>query len=189
MIESSTRDRSGRAAVIALAGVIACAITWWIARSWPAPPVERATLASVALVPLWSGLALAGLCVRRGARPGHARRSLFALHRRLGGALAVVAMLVFGSGVAAVLDRALASWQLRADQLREPPPPSEQALDEALAELLRLHPELGQGELALHGLALDVEVGEEAAEPLRHPPGAGAEQGHHGGHEGHAHEE
>lgn len=135
--------------MIALAGVLACVLAWLLARSWPAPPVERATLASVAFVPLWSGLALAGLAWSRRARPGHARRSLFALHRRMGGGLAVVAMLLFGSGVGAVLDRALASWQVRAEPT-EVAPASEQALDQALAELLRLHPELGQADIALH---------------------------------------
>jgi hypothetical protein len=137
--------------VIAAAGVLAALITWLFARSWDAPPVERATLASVAFVPLWSGLALAGLIWNRRARPGHARRSLFALHRQLGGALAVVAMLLFGSGVAAVLDRSLASWQVRPEAAHvEVLPASEQALDQAIAELLRVHPELGQADLALH---------------------------------------
>jgi hypothetical protein len=151
-LEPSPRGptRGRRALVIALAGLLACVGSWLVARSWPAPAVERATLASVLLVPLWSGLAIAGLVWRRRARPGHARRSLFALHRRLGGTLVVIAMLVFGSGVGAVLDRALASWQVRPDAAQTVAPPSEQALDEALAELLRQHPELGAGDVALH---------------------------------------
>lgn len=155
MSKPPTRDRTRRAAVIALAGAFACLITWVLARSWPAPPVERATLASVAFVPLWSALALAGLSWSRRARPGHARRSLFALHRRLGGALTVAAMLVFGSGVGAVLDRALAGWQLHVGHTDEPMPAREQALDQALAELLRLHPELGHGDLSLHVADVD----------------------------------
>ena len=52
----------------------------------------------------------------------------------------------------------------------------------------RLRP-VGQGDLALHRLTLHVEVGKDAAEPLRHPPGAGAQQGQDGRHEGHAHDE
>ena len=46
-----------------------------------------------------------------------------------------------------------------------------------------------QRELALDGLALDVEVGEHPVEPARHPPRLLAEQCHDGGHERHAHEE
>ncbi|PRP92609.1 hypothetical protein ENSA5_47900 [Enhygromyxa salina] len=168
--ESRGPRRGRRALVVVLTGALACLGSWLIARSWPAPAVERATLASLAFVPLWSGLALAGLALlrrapqrrsprsessrdsarSRPARPGHGRRSLFALHRSLGGTLAVVAILVFGSGVGAVLDRALASWQLRADATQAVAPASDQALDEALAELLRQHPELGAGDLALH---------------------------------------
>lgn len=137
--------------MITVAGVLAAVITWLFAREWPAAPVERATLASVAFVPLWSGLAIAGLSWSARARPGHARRSLFALHRRLGGALAVLAIITFGSGVGAVLDRSLTSWQVRsASDEVEVAPTSEQALDEALAELLHLHPELGQADIALH---------------------------------------
>lgn len=148
---SLSRGRARRAVVITAAGVLAAVITWLFAREWQAPPVERATLASVAFVPLWSGLALAGLSWSARARPGHARRSLFALHRQLGGALVVVAMIVFGSGVGAVLDRSLTSWQVRSPTNEvEVVPASEQALDQARAELLRLHPELGEGDVALH---------------------------------------
>ncbi len=142
--------KRGRLGTITLAGLLACVLTYVIAQRWPAPPVERATLASVLFVPLWTGLALAGVAWLRRGRAGHARRSLFALHRQLGGALAVIAMLMFGSGVGAVLDRALASWQLGVAADHRIPPPAEQALDEALAELLRLEPGLGAGALALH---------------------------------------
>src|SRR5690606_23809434 len=115
------------------------------------PPVERATIATVLFVPLWSGLALAGLAWKRRARAGHARRSLFSLQRQLGGALVLIAMLLFGSGVGAVLARALASWQVQPGRAHtEVAAAHEQALDAALAELLRLHPELGRGDISLH---------------------------------------
>lgn len=140
-----------RTAVVAIAGVIAALLTWVLADAWPAPPVERATIATVLFVPLWSGLALAGLAWKRRARAGHARRSLFSLHRQLGGALVLIAMLLFGSGVGAVLDRALASWQVQPGRAHtEVAAAHEQALDAALAELLRLHPELGRGDISLH---------------------------------------
>ncbi|KIG14480.1 putative iron-regulated membrane protein [Enhygromyxa salina] len=144
----------GRTGVIVVAsGLLACASTWLFARLWPGPPVERATLAAVLLVPVWTTFALAGVAAYRRARPGHARRQLFALHRRLGAALTLAAMLVFGSGVGAVLDRALAGWQAvpAAGQARAlPGPASDQALDAALATLLREHPELSTGQVTLH---------------------------------------
>ena len=135
---------------VALAGAVAAGLTWQIARGWPAPPVERATIASVAFVPLWTVLALALLAWRRRARPGAARRQLFALHRGLGGALAALAIVVFGSGIGAVLDRSLTRWQLEHGQAQEVPALREQPLDAVLGELLALHPELRDGELALH---------------------------------------
>lgn len=145
------RKPTGRArgvAIVTAAGVSACVAAWLYARLGPGPAVERATIASVALVPIWTGMALLG---RAGA--GHARRRLFTLHRRLGAALAIVAMLVFGSGVGAVLDRTLTSWQVP-DSARSVndsvEPASEQALDESLATLIRAYPELEQGQVSIH---------------------------------------
>ncbi|HEY0134150.1 MAG TPA: hypothetical protein VGB85_08720, partial [Nannocystis sp.] len=135
---------------VVLAGLVAAALTWQIARGWPAPPVERATLASVAFIPLWAGLALALLAGGRRSRRGGARRRLFALHRRLGGALVLVAVIVFGSGVGAVLDRSLARWQVEHAPVRDVPALSEQRLDAVLAAVLADHPALTHGELALH---------------------------------------
>ncbi len=134
---------------IALAGVLAAALTWLLASAWPAAPVEQATIASVAFIPLWSGVALVLLAWRWRARGGAGRRKLFALHRGLGGALTLAAMLVFGSGVGAVLDRSLTRWQAR-DAQREPPALPEQPLDAVLDTVLAQHPELVQGELAMH---------------------------------------
>src|SRR5690606_16859367 len=134
----------------AVAGLGAAALTWLLAGEGPGPAVERATLASVAFVPLWTGLALALLAWQRRARPGTGRRRLFALHRGLGGALALVAVLVFGSGVGAVLDRALTGWQVEHAAAGEVPAVAEQPLDAVLAELLARHPELERGELSLH---------------------------------------
>lgn len=134
---------------VALAGVLAAALTWQLARVWPGPPVERATLASLAFVPLWAALALALLALGR-ARPGAARRRLFALHRGLGGAIALAAMLVFGSGVGAVIDRASTRWQVEHAATGEVPTLHAQPLDEVLATVLVGHPELIHGELALH---------------------------------------
>ncbi len=135
---------------MALAGALTAGLTWQLARVWPGPPVERATVASVAFVPLWTGLGLAALAWRRRARPGSARRQLFALHRGLGGALAVAAIVVFGSGVGAVLDRSLARWQVEHVAAQEVPALHEQRLDAVLAQLLARHPELREGEFALH---------------------------------------
>lgn len=138
----------GGVARVALAGALAAGLTWMLARAWPGPPVERATLASVAFVPLCTGLALAALAWRR--RPGTARRRLFALHRGLGGALAVLAIVVFGSGVGAVLDRSLSRWQVEHGAAREVPGLPAQPLDAVLAQLLARHPALRHGEFALH---------------------------------------
>ncbi|PRQ09044.1 PepSY-associated TM helix domain-containing protein [Enhygromyxa salina] len=150
---ANRRERARTVGIVIGSGILACIATWLFARLWPGPPVERAMLATLLLVPLWTGLALAGVAGPRWARRGHSRRSLFGLHRRLGAALALVAMVVFGSGVGAVLDRALAGWQVPAAsaELRATPAPvSEQALDDALATLLRDHPELSAGQLSLH---------------------------------------
>ena len=48
---------------------------------------------------------------------------------------------------------------------------------------------VGEGELALDRLALDVEVRQHTVEPAGHPPRLVAEQGHDGGNERHAHDE
>lgn len=133
--------------LVALAGVLASLATWAIARAWPALPVERATLASVAFIPVWTALAL--LLIAWRGRTGSVQRRLFALHRELGGALALAAILVFGSGVGAVLDRATARWQLVHEQV-EVPEVAEQPLDAVLAELLQRQPHLARGEVALH---------------------------------------
>ena len=45
------------------------------------------------------------------------------------------------------------------------------------------------GEVGAQALALDVDVGQDAREPLRQPPGAAPGERHRGGHERHAHEE
>ncbi|MCA9696652.1 MAG: PepSY domain-containing protein, partial [Myxococcales bacterium] len=138
--------------VIGLSGALAALASALLARQLPMVPVERATLAALAFVPLWSGLSLVGLVLDRGQhRRGRARRSLVQLHRRLGGAMVLLAMLIFGTGVGAVLDRALAGWQRSdlADTFAPVPPVEQQALDAAVAELLRRHPELHQGDLML----------------------------------------
>ncbi|MDC0674644.1 PepSY-associated TM helix domain-containing protein [Nannocystis radixulma] len=135
--------------LVVLAGFAAGALTWLIACAWPDAPAERATIASVAFIPLWTVLALAVVAVRRRAPAGSERRRLFAVHRGLGGALALAAMVVFGSGVGAVADRALARWQVALAPV-EAPPLAEQPLDAVLADLLTARPELVRGELALH---------------------------------------
>lgn len=137
------------AGLVALTGALAAALTWAIACAWPDLPVERATVASVAFVPLWVLLAALALAWRPRAPQGALRRRLFALHRDLGGALAVIAVLVFGSGVGAVVDRALGRWQVAHAEL-EAPPLAEQPLDAVLADLLARHPELRKGEVSLH---------------------------------------
>jgi hypothetical protein len=135
--------------LVVLAGIAAGALTWLIACAWPDAPAERATIASVAFIPLWTVLALALVAVRRRAPAGSERRRLFAVHRGLGGALALAAMVVFGSGVGAVADRALARWQVALAPV-EAPPLAEQPLDAVLADLLAARPELVRGELAIH---------------------------------------
>ncbi|MCY1055053.1 PepSY-associated TM helix domain-containing protein [Nannocystis sp. SCPEA4] len=135
--------------LVVLAGFAASALTWLIACAWPDAPAERATIASVAFIPLWTVLALAVVAVRRRAPAGSERRRLFAVHRGLGGALALAAMVVFGSGVGAVADRALARWQVALAPV-EAPPLAEQPLDAVLADLLTARPELVRGELAIH---------------------------------------
>ncbi|WAS92081.1 PepSY-associated TM helix domain-containing protein [Nannocystis punicea] len=139
--------------LVVLAGVGAVALTWLVARAWPDLPVERATVASVAFIPIWTLLALALLTWRRRAAPGSGRRRLFAVHRGLGGALALVAMLIFGSGVGAVLDRALARWQVVHAPAADVPPVTEQPLDAVLSGLLAAHPDLVRSELSLHPAA------------------------------------
>lgn len=136
---------------IGLAAGLAALLTFAIAAWWPAPAVDRATLASVAFVPIWTGLALAsGLVSAARSRPGSARRRLVALHRRLGGGLLVVALVVFGSGVGALLDRSLAAWQLGvASPDASVPALAEQPLDRVLALLLAEQPELAQTEFSL----------------------------------------
>lgn len=158
-------------ALVVLAGVAAVLLTWLIARAWPAPPVERATIASVAFIPLWTGLALWLVAWRPRAQPGSQRRRLFALHRGLGGALALVAMLVFGSGVGAVVDRALARWQV-AHASAEVPPISQQPLDQVLAATLAKNPPLVRSELAIHPASdaqpwIQVDFFDAAREPVR----------------------
>ena len=138
------------AALVIAAGLLAGALTWQLARAWPGPAVERATLASVAFVPVWTLLARGLLAWRRRARPGTARRQLFALHRGLGGALAVAAVLVFGSGVGAVIDRALMRWQVEHEAFAAAPELRDLPLDEVLDAVLVDHPELVRSELALH---------------------------------------
>jgi hypothetical protein len=133
--------------LVALAGVLAGLVTWAIARAWPDLPVERATVASVAFVPVWTLLAVLLLAWRGGKA---VQRRLFALHRELGGVLALAAMLVFGTGVGAVLDRALTGWQVTHGQPVAVPELAEQPLDAVLAELLARHPQLVRGEVALH---------------------------------------
>lgn len=131
-------------------GVLAGALTWSIAACWAAPPVEGATLASVAFVPIWTALTL-GLLARvrgRDAREGAARRRLVALHFELGGALALAAIVVFGSGVGALLDRSLGAWQTT-QPAREVPSWAEQPLDRVLASLVEDNPHLRRGELSL----------------------------------------
>jgi hypothetical protein len=141
---------------VGAASLLAVLLTWAIAAVWPAPPVERATLASVAFVPILVAILLAVFAWRPRARPGSARRSLFALHRRLGGALVVVAIVVFGSGVGAVLDRSSSTWQLDHAPARESPPPlAEQPLDRVLESLLAEYPHLRRGELAIHPATLE----------------------------------
>lgn len=134
---------------IALAGVVAGVLAWGLARVLPLPPVERATLASLAFVPLWMGFALALLAwPGMRARAGQTRRELVGLHRRVGSVLVVLAVVVFGSGVGALLDHRLEAWQLaRADM--PVPALAEQPLDAVLAALLASEPALAEGELSL----------------------------------------
>lgn len=134
---------------VALAGVLAGALAWLIAWGLPPPPVERATLASLAFVPLWMGFALALLAwPGPTARAGQTRRELVGLHRRVGAALVVLALVVFGSGVGALLDHELEAWQLGRGEASVPAL-AEQPLDAVLASLLAAHPELAEGELSL----------------------------------------
>lgn len=150
---SDTPRKSGARAqfgLVVLAGAAAGLLTWLIARAWPDLPVERATVASVAFIPIWTLLALALVTWRRHAQPGSGRRRLFAIHRGLGGALALAAMLIFGSGVGAVLDRALARWQVVHAAASDVPPVDAQPLDAVLAGLLAAQPALVRSELSIH---------------------------------------
>jgi uncharacterized iron-regulated membrane protein len=134
---------------VALAGVFAGVLAWCLARVLPVPAVERATLASLAFVPLWTGFALALLAwPGMHARAGQTRRELVGLHRRIGTALVVLAVVVLGSGVGALLEHRLETWQLA--RVDAPVPAlAEQPLDAVLAALLTGEPALAEGELSL----------------------------------------
>lgn len=136
--------------LVVFAGLGAGLLTWALARFWPDSPAERATVASVAFIPIWTLLALALLAWRRRAPAGSGRRGLFAVHRGLGGALALAGVLTFGSGVGAVLDRALARWQVVHAAASDVPPVHEQPLDGVLAGLLEAQPALVRGEISVH---------------------------------------
>ena len=175
MSESSEAERWGAGrtiGVLALGLVPAAAVAWALGAWAPLPRMDRALLAGLGLLPLWSLAVLllgAGVIARRRRRATKAtvetasraralggRTLLFRLHLALGGLLAPLAFLLCFSGAVAVAARTLAAWEHAPIQVTaggaaagERPPPGEQPLDAIVDEVLREDPEAARGLLRI----------------------------------------